>query len=95
MTDLREKRVLVAEDDYFLAQDIKEQISRIGATVIGPAASLATAFALARTQPIDLAILDINLGGKMCFPIAAMLSKRGIPYFFVTGHLCRLRGPAS
>jgi len=54
MTDLHEKRVLVAEDDYFLAQDIREEISRVGATVIGPAASLERAFALTRDQPIDV-----------------------------------------
>jgi hypothetical protein len=39
MTDLQDKLVLVVEDDYFLAQEISEEISLVGATVIGPAPS--------------------------------------------------------
>jgi two-component system chemotaxis response regulator CheB len=86
MTDLQEKRVLVVEDDYFLAQDISEEISRVGATVIGPAPSLERAFALSRDQPIDVAILDINLGGEMVFPVADALAGRGTALLFITGY---------
>jgi len=86
MMDLRDKRVLVVEDDYFLAQDIREEISRIGATVIGPAASLETAFALAQDHPIDVAILDINLAGEMIFPLADELAGRGAALLFITGY---------
>jgi len=86
MMDLRDKRVLVVEDDYFLAQDIREEISRIGSTVIGPAASLETAVALAQDHPIDVAILDINLAGEMVFPLADELAGRGAALLFITGY---------
>jgi hypothetical protein len=36
---------------------------------------------IARDAALDGAILDINLDGKLSFPIGAMLSERGIPYF--------------
>jgi hypothetical protein len=41
---------------------------------------------LARNVGLDGAILDLNLDGKLSFPIADSLSARGIPYVFVTGY---------
>jgi chemotaxis response regulator CheB len=86
MTDLQDKRVLVVEDDYFLAQDISEEISRLGATIVGPAPSLERALTLIRDQPVDVAILDINLGGEMVFPVADALASRGAALMFITGY---------
>ena len=36
-------------------------------------------------QKIDVALLDVNLGGERVFPIAEMLDAMRIPYIFVTG----------
>jgi hypothetical protein len=35
---------------------------------------------------LDGAILDINLGGEMAFPVADALMARGIPFIFATGY---------
>jgi DNA-binding response OmpR family regulator len=37
-------------------------------------------------ERLDLAVLDINLGGTMSFPIAEALARRGIPFLFLTGY---------
>ena len=37
VVDLNGKRILVAEDDYFLATDICRDLRELGATVLGPA----------------------------------------------------------
>ena len=35
---------------------------------------------------LDLALLDVNLGGTYSFPIAEELDALGVPYIFVTGY---------
>jgi CheY-like chemotaxis protein len=35
---------------------------------------------------VDFAILDIDLGGRSGLPVAAALTKRGVPFVFTTGH---------
>ena len=41
---------------------------------------------MARERSLDGAILDINLSGRPCFPICAILSARRIPFIFLTGY---------
>jgi ActR/RegA family two-component response regulator len=85
-SQLANKRVLVVEDDYLVAMDIARALERAGAEVIGPAPAVAAALdALERTVP-DGAILDINLGGEMAFPVADALIALGVPFIFATGY---------
>src|SRR5262249_477527 len=78
--------VLVVEDDYLVAMDIVRALERAGAEVIGPAPAVEAALdALEQTAP-DGAILDINLGGEMAFPVADALLARGVPFVFATGY---------
>lgn len=80
-------RILVVEDEYFLADDLHEALSEAGAHVLGPIPSVEDAAAYIAGEPsIDAAILDVNLHGEMVFPVADALRKRGIPFAFVTGY---------
>jgi DNA-binding response OmpR family regulator len=79
-------RVLVVEDDYFIASEICMALKREGAAVIGPAPDLETGLATIRRELLDCAILDINLHGQLAFQIAAELRERGIPSIFATGY---------
>ena len=54
--------------------------------MVGPVPRLQRALELARGEPLDGAILDVNLAGELSFPVAAALGERGIPYFFLTGY---------
>jgi CheY-like chemotaxis protein len=83
---LRGVRLLVVEDTFLLAESLSALLRSHGCDVVGPVASLEQGLDLACDAALDGAILDINLGGKLSFPIAATLSRRGIPYFFVTGY---------
>lgn len=80
-------RILIVEDEYFLADDLSEALREAGAEVLGPIPSVdaATAFVTGGAA-IDAAILDINLHGEMVFPVADALRDRGIPFAFVTGY---------
>ena len=84
---LRGRRVLVVEDEYLIAEDLREQLLSCGADVLGPVACVADALALlADGAEPDLAILDIGLGGEKVYPVADALRTRGIPFVFATGY---------
>ena len=79
-------RVLIAEDIFLIAELLAAPLKERGCQVVGPISKLERGLDLARDVPLDGAILDVNLDGKLCFPIAAVLSERGVPFFFVTGY---------
>lgn len=81
-------RILVVEDNLLLAEATRLLLEENGCEVVGPAGRLARGLKLARDEAIaiDGAILDINLHGEMSFPIAEVLSLRGVPFVFVTGY---------
>lgn len=80
------RRVLVVEDEMLLALDLEEGLNDAGCDVVGPAGNLRTALALARSETIDAAILDVNLGGESVFPVAQALAARRVPFLFATAY---------
>jgi hypothetical protein len=58
----------------------------LGHEVAGLASRLGPALALAREIPFDAAMLDVNLAGEPSFPVADLLTGRGIPFLFATGY---------
>ena len=83
---LARKRILVVEDDYLVAMDIARALERAGAEVIGPTPAVEAALNALEQTVLDGAILDINLGGEMAFPVADALMARGVPFIFATGY---------
>ncbi len=81
------RRVLVVEDDYVVAQDLREELLRWGAEVMGPVASVAEALVLLQSSLVPhMAILDIGLGDETVYPVADALRTQGIPFIFATGY---------
>lgn len=78
------KRVLIVEDESLLALVLAEQITELGYTAVGPACNLPEARHLAETVSIDGAVLDLNMNGKISHEIADILSRREIPFVFIT-----------
>ena len=83
---LQGKRILVVEDDYYLATDEKALLEGAGATVVGPFGSACEERDIVAAGPLDGAVLDINLGGGPSFDLAGLLADRGVPFVFVTGY---------
>lgn len=79
------RRILVVEDEFFLADDLRRALTEHGAEVAGPANTLDRARALA-SESVDLAVLDVNLRGETVFPLADELRARGVPFVFTTGY---------
>jgi DNA-binding response OmpR family regulator len=79
-------RVLVVEDEMMIALLIEDMLNALGCEVAGMAMRLEPALQLARASPIDFAILDVNLDGRMSFAVAEILEARGVPFAFATGY---------
>ena len=84
---LKGMRILVAEDEYLLADAWREALAEAGAQVLGPVLSVEDAQALVAGEArIDAALLDINLRGELVFPVADLLRTRRVPFAFATGY---------
>jgi CheY-like chemotaxis protein len=81
-----DRRVLVVEDEMMVAWLLEDLLADLGYAIVGPAASVNQALTMIETEPIDVAVLDVNLNGEMSYPIADALIARGVPFVFVTGY---------
>ena len=94
--ELRGLRILVVEDNFLVAENLRELLSARGCDVIGPAPRVEAALSLlAANSRVDGAMLDINLGGEDCFPVAAALQERAVPFLFLTGYDQSMSIPAE
>lgn len=78
-------RILVAEDEALIAMQLEADLQDAGHEVVGPCLSLGACMDMLDGAPIDAAVLDVDLGGADVFPVAKVLSERGVPFVFHTG----------
>lgn len=79
--------VLVVEDEAIVAEDIREMVTSLGYTSVGPCPTGESAVEFAQAQPVDVALMDIHLAGKMDgIDAAHELSKRGVGIVFLTAY---------
>jgi CheY-like chemotaxis protein len=84
---LRDRRILVVEDEYLIAETLHDALERVGSVVVGPVPSVEKAMeAIASNPDIDAAVVDLNLGGVMAYPVADALLARKIPFIFTSGY---------
>jgi two-component sensor histidine kinase/two-component SAPR family response regulator len=81
-----DQHVLLVEDEALVAMMMKDFLSEIGFHVVGPFGKVADAIEAIDQELPQAAILDINLGGELIYPLADELAGRGIPIVFVTGY---------
>jgi CheY-like chemotaxis protein len=79
-------RVLIVEDEVLVAMDLAGVLEQAGYVVTGLAGSVTDALALVRKETFDIALLDVNLGGKTVEPVAKSLATRAIPFGLVTAY---------
>lgn len=74
------------EDEFLIAMEIESALVELGCTVVGPAPTVARALDALAREPVDFAILDVNLGRERSTPVAAALRARGVPFALATGY---------
>jgi CheY-like chemotaxis protein len=82
---LRGLRVLVVEDELLISQFICEVLVSLKCKVIGPIRTLDEALQAIRTNDIDGALLDVQLGEARVYPAVDALVLRRIPFILMTG----------
>jgi DNA-binding response OmpR family regulator len=80
------RTVLVVEDDFLVGQDLSSMLQGAGASAVGPVDDIAKACAIARTEDIDGALLDVRLWDQTAAPIAVELAQRDIPFIVISGY---------
>jgi DNA-binding response OmpR family regulator len=79
-------RALVVEDEVTIAMVLEDALREAGCVLVGPIPRVGKAVEVARAEPIDFALLDVNLAGEKVFPVADVLAERNVPFVFLTGY---------
>ena len=79
-------KVMVLEDDFIIALDLRATLRRLGVAETKTVSSVRQALAAIEADAPDFALLDVNLGRSTSFPVADALAERDIPFAFVTGY---------
>jgi PAS domain S-box-containing protein len=79
-------RIILVEDEILVAMMMRDILTDLGFSVVGPFSRLSEAMVAAVHDEIDAGIIDINLGGEFVYPVAEVLVARDIPFIFVTGY---------
>src|ERR1051326_5450675 len=86
MATLAGRRILIVEDELLVAMTLEDILRSESCVIVGPSPRVEPALKAAREEPLDAAILDVNLAGKRIDPIAEALADRKIPFVFTTGY---------
>jgi DNA-binding NtrC family response regulator len=85
MGPLHGSRILIVEDDYLIAADLRQLVEQAGGTVTAQIARQTQADLCANLE-LDAAVLDVQLADGFADPIARQLQDRHIPFVVVTGY---------
>ena len=80
------RRVLVVEDSPVVAEAADDMLRDMGCLVVGPATTMAPALEMAGGEPLDAAIVDLNIRGGKAFPVLRVLRDRSIPFLLTSGY---------
>ena len=79
-------RVLVVEDESLIGMLAEDLLEQLGCRMVGLVSSLRKAVELAKSAEVDLALLDVDIGGEPVYPVARALQARGVPFLFMSGY---------
>ena len=79
-------RLLVVEDEYLIRMLLEDMLDDLGYGIAAAVGTLSEARQIAADGDFNAAILDVNLDGQEIYPVADILTKRGLPFVFVTGY---------
>jgi DNA-binding LytR/AlgR family response regulator len=79
--------VFVIEDEALVALNLESMLDDLGCKVVGPAMRFERAEQMLEEGiSADVAIVDVNIGGRKIFELADKIAARDIPIVFATGY---------
>ena len=84
-TSIEGCRIFVVEDESVITMLLQDMFEELRCEVVSLASRFQDALDKATTLAFEVAILDVNLNGQRTFPIAEVLTARGLPFIFATG----------
>ncbi len=85
---MKSSKVMIVEDEALVAMMVEDMLGDLGCEVAASFGAVNDALAwLGSGEPSpDGAVLDVNIGGEMVFPVAEALREQGVPFVFATGY---------
>jgi DNA-binding response OmpR family regulator len=78
--------VFLVEDEVMIRMMVADMLEELGYRVAAEAGEINEAIRLAQSAEFDLAILDVNVNGKVISPVAELIKARNRPFIFATGY---------
>ncbi len=78
--------VFLVEDEVMIRMMVADMLEELGYSVAAEAGEINEAIRLAQCTEFDLAILDVNVNGKVISPVAELIKARNRPFIFATGY---------
>ena len=85
-TGLSGRSVFLVEDEVMIRMMVADMLEELGYRVAAEAGDINDAMRLAQSTEFDLAILDVNVNGKVISPVADVIMAKGCPFIFATGY---------
>ncbi|WP_022721177.1 response regulator [Rhodopseudomonas sp. B29] len=78
--------VFLVEDEAMIRMMVVDMLEELGFSVAAETGEIDEAIKLAGTTEFDIAILDVNVNGRVISPVADLLKARNRPFIFATGY---------
>ena len=78
--------VFLVEDEVMIRMMVADMLEELGYSIAAEAGDISEAIRLAQSTDFDVAILDVNVNGKVISPVADLIQARNLPFIFATGY---------
>src|ERR1700753_3514054 len=78
--------IFLVEDEVMIRMMVADMLEELGYRIAAEGGGVSGALRLAQSVECDLAILDVNVNGKVISPVADLLAARNRPFIFATGY---------
>jgi len=78
--------ILLVEDEVMIRMMVADMLEELGYSIAGEAGDIDEGVRLVQATDFDIAILDVNVNGKVITPVAEAVQLRGRPFVFATGY---------
>jgi CheY-like chemotaxis protein len=78
--------VFLVEDEVMIRMMVADMLEELGYRIAAESGEIGEAIKLAHSTEFDIAILDVNVNGKVISPVAEVIQARNRPFIFATGY---------